>query len=342
MNSTSSFSSLRLSSLFSFSKEDTSILKGYGILFMIFHHVFGLYALPQGIDTSWIHPWLTFIAPKGKICVCLFIFITGYAMGIKMNTTTSFLSLTKAGFLHYFKFWRVYFLCLILVISISWAFSLSMLIPNQTITWKGMILIFTGLRPCYPDWWYMILFAVSSVAVYPFCAWLTRTTTPCFTMCTLLVVSIILQKATFFPLIRDNIHFISYFIFGYMYSILTTKLPNLPRSDIWKILLILFLEILSILFLETEKSHIILVLFSIWCLPWITKKLRLTSLLTLLGTYSALMWLNHRFIFGYYFCWSLYATHNATLIFSITLIGSLLLAMIMQRLFSLVLHRPKH
>lgn len=184
----------------------------------------------------------------------------------------------------------------------------------------------------------MILFAVSSIAVYPFCAWLTRTTTPCFTMCTLLVVSIILQKATFFPLIRDNIHFISYFIFGYMCSILTTKLPNLPRSDIWKILLILFLEILSILFFETNKSHIILVLFSLWCLPWIIKKLRLTSLLTLLGTYSALMWLNHRFIFGYYFCWSLYAT----LIFSITLIGSLLLAMVMQRLFSLVLHRPKH
>lgn len=57
----------------SFSREDSAILKGYGILFMIFHHVFGLYALPAGVDTAWIAPQLTKAAPIFKICVPIFI-----------------------------------------------------------------------------------------------------------------------------------------------------------------------------------------------------------------------------------------------------------------------------
>ena len=74
----------------SFSREDSAILKGYGILFMIFHHVFGLYALPAGVDTAWIAPQLTKAAPIFKICVPIFIFITGYAMGWKTNSSPTF------------------------------------------------------------------------------------------------------------------------------------------------------------------------------------------------------------------------------------------------------------
>ena len=91
----------------SFSREDSAILKGYGILFMIFHHVFGLYALPAGVDTAWIAPQLTKAAPIFKICVPIFIFITGYAMGWKTNSSPTFGSLIKTGFSHYFKFWKI-------------------------------------------------------------------------------------------------------------------------------------------------------------------------------------------------------------------------------------------
>ena len=129
----------------SFSREDSAILKGYGILFMIFHHVFGLYALPAGVDTAWIAPQLTKAAPIFKICVPIFIFITGYAMGWKTNSSPTFGSLIKTGFSHYFKFWKIYFLCLLLAILVSWAFPLPILPSVADMGWKNGLLVVTGL-----------------------------------------------------------------------------------------------------------------------------------------------------------------------------------------------------
>ena len=67
----------------SFSREDSAILKGYGILFMIFHHVFGLYALPAGVDTAWIAPQLTKAAPIFKILRAHFYFYHGVRYGME-------------------------------------------------------------------------------------------------------------------------------------------------------------------------------------------------------------------------------------------------------------------
>ena len=98
----------------SFSREDSAILKGYGILFMIFHHVFGLYALPAGVDTAWIAPQLTKAAPIFKICVPIFIFITD---GKQIHPQPSVPSLKQAfpitlnsgKFISYASFWLFWF-----------------------------------------------------------------------------------------------------------------------------------------------------------------------------------------------------------------------------------------
>ena len=156
----------------SFSREDSAILKGYGILFMIFHHVFGLYALPAGVDTAWIAPQLTKAAPIFKICVPIFIFITGYVMGWKTKSSSTLGSLIKTGFSHYFKFWKIYFLCLLLATLVSWAFPLPILPSVADMGWKNGLLVVTGLKPCYPDWWYMALFSAATMALYPICAWI--------------------------------------------------------------------------------------------------------------------------------------------------------------------------
>lgn len=114
-----------------------------------------------------------------------------------------------------------------------------------------------------------------------------------------------------------------------------TPLCSLISQSLGAILL-LALEILSIHLFSFSKAKTLTVifLFTLWCLPWITRKLRLTPLLTLLGTYSALMWLNHRFIFGYHFSWDLYGTQSISVVFIVTLVSSLLLAMAMQKLFN--------
>ena len=324
----------------SFSREDSAILKGYGILFMIFHHVFGLYALPAGVDTAWIAPQLTKAAPIFKICVPIFIFITGYAMGWKTNSSPTFGSLINTGFSHYFKFWKIYFLCLLLAILVSWAFPLPILPSVADMGWKNGLLVVTGLRPCYPDWWYMALFAAATMALYPICAWITHHIAPVPSMAALLGVSLLFQSTAHIPSLPGIAYsfppFLPCFILGYMCAFLASRLSALSISQSLGAILLLALEILSIHLFSFSKAKTLTVifLFTLWCLPWITRKLRLTPLLTLLGTYSALMWLNHRFIFGYHFSWDLYGTQSISVVFIVTLVSSLLLAMAMQKLFN--------
>lgn len=324
-----------------FSREDSAILKGYGILFMIFHHVFGLYDLPAGVDTAWIAPWLTKYAPIFKICVPIFIFITGYAIGWKTNSSSTFGSLIKTGFSHYLKFWKIYFLCLLLAILVSWAFPMSVLPSVADMSWKNGLLVLTGLRPCYPDWWYMALFAVATMALYPICAWITHNIAPVPAMVALLGVSLFLQSMAHIPGLPGIAYsfppFLPCFIFGYMCAFLASRLSTLSTSHRLGAVLLLALELLSIhlfSFSKIETLMTVIFLFTLWCLPWVTRKLRLTPLLKLLGTYSALMWLNHRFIFGYHFSWSLYGTQSISVVFVVTLVSSLLLAMVMQKLFN--------
>ncbi len=121
-----------------------------------------------------------------------------------------------------------------------------------------------------------------------------------------------------------------------MCAFLASRLSALSISHSLGAILLLALEILSIHLFSFSKAKTLTVifLFTLWCLPWITRKLRLTPLLTLLGTYSALMWLNHRFIFGYHFSWDLYGTQSISVVFIVTLVSSLLLAMAMQKLFN--------
>ena len=206
--------------------------------------------------------------------------------------------------------------------------------------WKNGLLVVTGLRPCYPDWWYMALFAAATMALYPICAWITHHIAPVPSMAALLGVSLLFQSTAHIPSLPGIAYsfppFLPCFILGYMCAFLASRLSALSISQSLGAILLLALEILSIHLFSFSKAKTLTVifLFTLWCLPWITRKLRLTPLLTLLGTYSALMWLNHRFIFGYHFSWDLYGTQSISVVFIVTLVSSLLLAMAMQKLFN--------
>ena len=163
-------------------------------------------------------------------------------------------------------------------------------------------------------------------------------------MAALLGVSLLVQSTAHIPSLPGIAYsfllsfppFLPCFILGYMCAFLASRLSALSISQSLGAILLLALEILSIHLFSFSKAKTLTVifLFTLWCLPWITRKLRLTPLLTLLGTYSALMWLNHRFIFGYHFSWALYGTQSISVVFIVTLVSSLLLAMAMQKLFN--------
>lgn len=329
----------KLASLFSFSREDSSILKGYGILFMIFHHCFGLYALPETTDTNWVSPIIIRCAANLKICVVIFIFITGYAMSLKLSPHPSLATYLKSGMRHYFKFWKIYLLCLFLVIFISWAFPTQGLPSPDKLDWRQWLASFSGIHAYYADWWYMGLFAFGSIVLYPVSSFIENKKTPVISLFLLLGCSLLLQLILqFLPqdiFYGGIIRWAPLFMLGYMFALAAKHLGEMSVKKCTLVSVILLLEILSIhLFcFSLTKKWMPLFLVSIWLLPWLTRKLHLTGVLMLLGSYSALMWLNHRFIFGYHFSEVLYGSHSYVLVYGITVAGSLLLAMGMQRSF---------
>lgn len=343
MTSLPDFLQPRFLTFFSFSKEDSMILKGYGILFMIFHHTFGLYVLPPEVDTAWISPCLTQYADIFKICVAIFFFITGYAMTITMPRNTSFLSSVKIGVLHYFKFWQIYLFCLLLVVLISWSAPAPTLPSPGSLGWESWILSLSGLRPSYLDWWYMGLFAVGTLVLFPACAFFMQAKSPLLSIVALWILSLLpqivmaMENPNYLHVKIPNFpHFIPLFIFGCMSAFFTLHLSKNSSWKFWMALLTLAFEIITIHYycFCYEETLTLLFLFSLWCLPYLTNKLHLTSLLTLLGTYSALMWLSHRFIFGYHFSREIYGTHSYVIVYGSTVLGSLILAIALQWLIN--------
>lgn len=327
-----------LFSPFSFSKQDSALLKGYGILFMVFHHCFKQYSLPAEINTAWIPEELTRLAPIFKICVFIFIFITGYALSLKTCQHASPITFLKRGTCHYMKFWKTYFLSLLLVIMVSWLIPTPALITPDKLDWKAWVLSFCGFCSPYADWWYMGLFAFGCMVLYPVASLITYKTTPVISLINLLIFSILLHAILPIApknILMDIIRFSPLFILGYTCALVTTRIEKTSRKEYNVALLVLVIEIGLIHFLSfsTALKWTIPFLFSIWVLPWLTKKLFLTGFLMRLGQYSALMWLNHRFIFGYHFSRALYGTQSSLLVYGLTLLGSFLLAVALQWMF---------
>ena len=58
---------------FELSKQDTSALKGIAIIAMLCHHLYGFKSYTG---------FLSFIGIVGKVCVALFVFCSGYGLGV--------------------------------------------------------------------------------------------------------------------------------------------------------------------------------------------------------------------------------------------------------------------
>lgn len=74
-----------------FSKDDTLVVKGIAILFMLFHHLFGCERPLEAQDLSVsIYPfsfsYFQLLGATTKLCVALFVFVSSYAITIQCNS----------------------------------------------------------------------------------------------------------------------------------------------------------------------------------------------------------------------------------------------------------------
>lgn len=97
---------------------DTKVLKGVALIFLLIHHLFYI----QTGKYSDIHIWgdiylVNAIGGIGKICVTIFVFLSGYGLAIKSRTSNQ--SLTQFYSHRFVKLMANYWLIWIIFVPIS-------------------------------------------------------------------------------------------------------------------------------------------------------------------------------------------------------------------------------
>lgn len=165
-----------------FTKEETNFCKGAAIILMLFHHLFNGYDEYAGYVISYspfTPDWLTFLAVASKICVAMFVFLSGY--GLAVTYRRKFTD-RKPSAQQYWSFvWSRYWK---LMTGYWFVFGLTLLCQplGRTIfdaygsSKKGILLYFIidvlGLSDVLstpalnPTWWYMSV-AIAAILLVP-------------------------------------------------------------------------------------------------------------------------------------------------------------------------------
>ena len=305
---------------------------------MLYHHLFGMYAVVEATKEKALQD-STFLlfhngAIYGKICVGIFVFITGYGFyaSIDKNNENCFYSGAKKlqKFYPFFLFMCILYYVLACIFPYGYYMQ-----PNRL---PYILLNMVGLCHGIPDYWYIMIVLGSALGLYPSLVWALKknTTIHHFLVIALLSTSGIIYfldtfqaiaDPVYFSLIRKIAHvvsFIPFFLLGWTYNqyISTPNTTLLSMVSLCFTVCVLCYPIGMIIFIATI---LLTKLLSI-------NHSLISKTLSFLGSYSACMWLNHRLIFGYWFQDYFY-TLSTPLNLIILIILSLLLSFIITHLW---------
>ena len=164
----------------SFTKDDTLAVKGFAILMMLFHHLFLGAERYAGFDVDFTplgEEKTVLIAQFFKICVAVFVFLSGYGITISMKKLKSGdrLAGRKQVAKRYFSlmsgFWFVYLVCIVTVLifdkSILSCYKANNIFNSiyfAFVDFMGLAKLF-GTPTMIGTWWYMSLAVIIVVAV---------------------------------------------------------------------------------------------------------------------------------------------------------------------------------
>ena len=133
------------------SKENTNVVKGIAILMMLCHHLF--------LDDTKFSEELCSIASFSKVCVAVFIFLSGYGMGIQWPEK-DYRKKVRYIFRRFFKFYLNYWTIFLWVIPLGvliFERSLDIAYGNQSNILWNFLLDFWGLKgfdSYNTTWWF--------------------------------------------------------------------------------------------------------------------------------------------------------------------------------------------
>ena len=297
-------------------KEKNLYIKSIAILLMLVHHLF---TFPDRLPVDGYIPLFSlngltverFIGGFGKVCVCIFLFLSGYGLYISYYTKEATMrSVLQRVFNFYVQFWKV---CLVFI-------PLGLLLGKIKFNFKEILLNVMGVSSSINgEWWFIYLY-VLLLLLLPLLLKLMRSINGRVIFGISLTLLLISGKVEEYYLKQFLIYQV-YFIMGLVvcqYSIferLNRALQKIRGIKYINFMILISTPILYIILLKLPFVHYFTFVIVTFILVYCIAQLPLdNSLLKWVGKSSTNIWLTHSFFCYYYFKEFIYAPRYSILI----------------------------
>ena len=331
-----------------FNKQNSTGLKGIAILLMLFHHNFRDVVLFENYTVSFFpfpQDLVVSAADMSKICVSIFVFISGYGLYLSCKNTK--LDATKWTAVRYIKtmsgYWMIWILSCVVTQLINRRVSK---IYVQNSLWEavaGMGIDFLGLANLFRTptlngtWWYMSA-AIVFILLTPLLVknreklWLILAGV-------ILFIRVIMKGKDFFPGGTAVYSFLTPFILGMIFARnnyierLVNQKHKLPRFLVEVVLLLAAYKVYKNLPISNYwEVHwgLIPLLVIVFCIEYILVIPGIKQVLVFLGKHSMNVFLVHTFIRLIYLGEFTYSWKHFVLITLVLLVVSLALSFVLE------------
>lgn len=297
--------------MFRISRQDSQLMKGIAILLMLFLHLFMAGGIPDHFLPSGSGIFRNPHLLNAKACVSLFAFVTGYGFAFVAAKTPPAAGIMRSAFERMKNFYPLYLFYLAIAVLLAWFFPIGILKPPNG---QQLILAASGIAPHFWDWWYVTFFLGCSLILFPLLLstkkkqglhdimFLALALSPCL---------LVLLKRTMPPAyaalsnwnLAEPWIFVPDFLLGWSWFLLFQdgiKVMNLFK---WAVSFSMcYLLHSSVYDIPLPVTTLLCALF----VPFLNRLAFVGTSLRFLGTYSVHMWLNHRFLFGYWWAEDFY------------------------------------
>lgn len=325
--------------------NETNVVKCVAICAMLWHHLF--YEHPE-YGEGVFH-----FALIGKVCVALFVFLSGYGMAtnyqkketgdsLKAKITDLIKFLARRYLKFYLSYWLIFCITVPLGVFI-FGRPLSAAYGDDGCIWTNLAMDWFGLQvfESYNITWWFNRLILALWLLFPFFYWSMKSRIVCIWMLILLYFD---PGGILYPLHKLAPGFIPYAIvytlgiFVAIYIEKINQLLNLVRpnivitASIGITIMLLYVRNTYVVpyFFEQNVDPFIAVFISLSVVSLCRLTRRDFRLLTFIGKHSMNMYLLHTFVFGYFFSNFIYGFKYPMLIFAVLFSISLLLSVVLE------------
>lgn len=312
------------------SLADSNVFKGLAIMLMLWHHLF--YNCQQLYDEFGLLTYdvIEYTRVMAKLCVSIFVFISGYGLAVKAEKQGGIGSL-KSFYRHRFtKLYLNYWYIWLLFVPISvFIFHRTLEMAYRENILQSLVLDILGVINCTggtsynPTWWFYSCIIIL-YAIFPFLYNIAKKDI------VLTILFCICVKYLPIDLINPIKDFIYSFVAGLFFAIYSVHIRRLSSNKEIVIWVTLFIFTL----IERNSIGTLADCVITCCMVKLYQSFNLNTkiktVIAYLGKHSMNIFLIHTFIFNFWFMPYVYSSRNPIVIFIVLLLSCLVISVILE------------